>query len=55
MAIREEQFNKVKERQNYLFEKVFGIGLGDATNDTDKLASIKSSFMIEDQCSLAQV
>ena len=55
MAIREEQFNKVKERQNYLFEKVFGIGLGDATNDTDKLASIKSSFMIEDQYSLAQV
>lgn len=55
MAIREEQFNKVKERQNYLFEKVFGIGLGDATNDTDKLASIKSSFMIEDQYSLTQV
>lgn len=55
MAIREEQFNKVKERQNYLFEKVFGIGLDDATNDTDKLASIKSSFMIEDQYSLAQV
>lgn len=55
MAIREEQFNKVKERQNYLFEKVFGIGLGDATNDTDKLASIKSSFMIEDQYSLDQV
>ena len=55
LAIREEQFEKIKERQNYLFEKIFGIGLGNATNDVDKLASIKSSFMIEDQYSLSQV
>lgn len=55
LATREEQFKKIEKKQNYLFEKIFGIGLGNATNDTDKLASIKSSFMIEDQYSLAQV
>lgn len=55
LAIREEQFNKIKKRQNFLFEKIFGIGLGDATNDPEKLKNIKSSFMIEDQYNFTQV
>lgn len=55
LAIREEQFKEIKERQNLLFEEIFGIGLGNATNDEDKLESIQSSFMIEDQYSLVQV
>lgn len=55
LAAREEQFKKIEKRQNYLFEKIFGIGLGDATNDGDRLTSIKSSFMIEDQYSFVQI
>lgn len=55
LEIRKEQFREIQKRQDYTFEKIFGIGLSDATNDTNKLASIKSSFMIEDQYSLVQI
>ena len=55
LDIRKEQYEKIQKRQNNLFEKFFGIGLGNATNDEDKLSSIKSSFMIEDQYSLVQI
>lgn len=55
LAIREEQFKKIQARQDNLFKKIFGIGLGDATNDSERLQNIKTSFMIEDQYSLIQV
>lgn len=55
LAIREEQFKKIQARQDNLFEKIFGLGLENATNDNEKLNSIKSSFMIEDQYSLSQI
>lgn len=55
LETREEQFKNIQKRQNYAIEKLFGIGLGNATNDINKLTSIKSSFMIEDQYSLTQI
>lgn len=55
LAIREEQFKKIQARQDNLFEKIFGLGLENATNDNDKLKSIKSSFIIEDQYSFSKI
>lgn len=55
LKIREEQFKKILTRQDYIFEKFFGIGLGNITNDENTLKSIKSSFMIEDQYSVLQI
>lgn len=46
MEIREEQFKKIRIKQNNNFKLLFGIGLGDLTNGIPK---DKDSYMIEDQ------
>lgn len=64
--IGDNEFNTMDARQNAIedvkrkyinnsFSKIFGIGLGHATNNLSKLNKNKSLFMIEDQYSLISI
>lgn len=56
MDIRQQAIDNTKKKYvNNSFSKVFGIGLGKATNDLSKLSKDKSLFMLEDQYSLINI